>query len=586
MKGLMMIFKKNYLLLIVGLLVLFFYSGSLNAKEAEVIKMTERESFKTFENFYRYLRYRYYRDVEPAELINQAIKSIIRDQLDPHSYYYEDKGSISNLMIHTKGEYGGLGTRVSMQDGLLTIISPMYNSPAIKAGILPGDQIIKIDGVSTKGTSLDELVNTLRGQIGTEVTLTIKRGDEPFFDITVIRDKIVVPSIPYYGVHDNVGYIHLVDFSKKTEGDLYQALTELKNQNVEGIIIDLRNNPGGLLDQAVKVVEMFVGADKVVVKTKGKTQQMYHEWLTEGEQIYNGKLAVLVNRGSASASEIVAGAIQDYDRGVVIGTNTFGKGSVQNILPLDLENQERMLKLTTSHYYIPSGRCIHKISDYGKRNKDEEKTNIDSLKKIVASQKNEKISTIDFEDSLFAEIVKEQNYQTLKGRTVKAGDGISPDIIVKDSLLSAFATFFRRKNAFFKFVVDYRKTHPEQERIEVNNTMYENFIQFCQDQEITYESPSQATLKKLKEEFTKENYSDSLQILSINIEKLLNEETKKYFEKNRSELEYLIKQQLALQIGGETAIYPLQFDNDPVFLKALEIIKNENEYSKILTANP
>ncbi len=574
--------RSKFLLFVLIIFVALFSDNPYNSFGQKNKYKDDIEALRLFETVYKQIKFRYYRDIDPYHVIYTAINAIIKNELDPHSYFYKDKKAFSNLKIQTEGEYGGLGMRVSMQDGWLTVVSPMFKSPALKAGIMSGDKIIKINGKSTKGYSLEELVEKLRGKVGTKVTITINRDGE-IFDITLVRDKIIVPSIPYYGVYKGVGYIHLVDFSKKTEGDLIKAINDLKKKNIKGIVLDLRNNPGGLLDQAIKVVAAFIGPDKLVVTTKSRYEQRYNEWKTNSEKIYDGKLVVLVNRGSASASEIVSGTIQDYDRGVIIGTNTFGKGSVQNIFPLDME-QNRILKLTTSHYYIPSGRCIHKITSYKKYYYDDDKKlDKDSLKALINTE-NERVSFINFEDSNFIEILKNKKYYTNHGREVHAGNGIEPDIIVKDALLSNFSAYFRRYNAYFKFAVEYRKKHPNG-KIDDEHKVVEEFKKFCNKHDYKYKSQSSKLITQLEKSLKDEKYSSDMFEMVKNLETKLQNENDKLFYTYKDEIIFLIKQQLLIQIKGEDAVYPLQFSEDPVLQKAVEIIKNDKEYNKILSAN-
>lgn len=302
-----------------------------------------------------YIRLNYVEDVSAKDLIYGALTGMLAS-LDPHSQFM-DPESFKEIKVETKGEFGGLGIEISIRDGLLTIISPLEDTPAHKAGIKPGDIIVKIDGASTKNITLLDAVKKLRGKPGTEVALTILREEEgKILEFKVTRDIIKIESIKEATIlEDKIGYIRLTEFQEKTPKDLKAALKKLKQDGMDSLVLDLRNNPGGLLNVAVKVADEFISKDKTIVTTRGRKK--------EDEVIYKAKsiskddypMVVLVNGGSASASEILAGAIQDNRRGIIMGTKTFGKGSVQTVIPL---KDESALRLTTAEYFTPNGRAI------------------------------------------------------------------------------------------------------------------------------------------------------------------------------------------------------------------------------------
>ena len=299
----------------------------------------------------------YVKDVSDKELIQGAVNGMLQS-LDPHSSYLNED-QFKELQVETKGEFGGLGIEITLESGVLTIVSPIEDTPAFKEGLKPGDKIIKINGESTKNITLLSAVKQMRGPKGSKVTITVMReGWKKFKDFTITRDIIRVHSVKKEMLEPGYAYVRVVNFQENTDGDLSAAIQELGGEeNIKGIILDLRNNPGGLLDQAVQVTNLFID-NGMIVYTDGraKDQQIERRATTSGKK-YKYKVAVLINEGSASASEIVAGALQDYDRALVLGTKSFGKASVQTIIPLE---NGAGLRLTTAYYYTPKGRHIQK----------------------------------------------------------------------------------------------------------------------------------------------------------------------------------------------------------------------------------
>lgn len=293
----------------------------------------------------------------PKDLIYGALKGML-SSLDPHSQFL-DPDSYKEIKVETKGQFGGIGIEISIRDGLLTVIAPIDDTPAFKAGLKAGDRIVKIDGKSTKDITLQDAVKKLRGDPGTEVKLTILREKEKkILDFAIVRDIIKIKSIKEaLFIEDKIAYIRLSEFQENTPQDLEQQLNNLEKGGMDALIIDLRNNPGGLLSVAVEVADKFLPKDVLIVSTKGRAQRQDSQFKSTGRSIHlNFPLIVLVDNGSASASEIVAGAIKDHKRGIILGTKTFGKGSVQTVIPL---RDGSALRLTTSKYYTPSGYTIH-----------------------------------------------------------------------------------------------------------------------------------------------------------------------------------------------------------------------------------
>lgn len=313
------------------------------------------EQLKIFSEILSLVESNYVEDVDPKSLIEGAIRGMVKT-LDPHSSYLNAE-SFKAMQVETSGKFGGLGIEISMRGGVLTVVSPIEDTPAWKEGVLAGDKIIKIEGESTLDMTLTEAVTHMRGERGKPITITIYRESvEAPFDVTIVRDIISVQSVKHKIYEDSVGYISIRSFTKTTSGDLDKALAYLEEKGISKLILDLRNNPGGLLNQAVEVSDRFLEGENLIVYTKGRSDEQNMRFTTrEDIKRVTFPMVILVNGGSASASEIVSGALQDLGRAVILGTKTFGKGSVQTIIPL---SDQSALRLTTARYYTPSGRVI------------------------------------------------------------------------------------------------------------------------------------------------------------------------------------------------------------------------------------
>lgn len=329
----------------------------LNRNLLENVDAGENEHYqriKTFAETLSLVKKNYVEEVDEKDLVYGAIKGML-NSLDPHSSFLPPE-HFKEMQIETKGEFGGLGIQIGIKDKILTIIAPIDDTPAFKAGVKAGDKIIKIDGESTKDISLHDAVTKLRGPKGTPVTITIFReGLEKPLDIKIVRDIIKLKSVKHKIIDETIGYIKLTQFQQKTASDLRNALEEIDKKNINALILDLRNNPGGLLNGAVDVSSLFLPPEKLVVYIKGRSGEKTEFKTAKGNRHFDYPMIVLVNQGSASASEIVAGALQDWEQAVILGTQTFGKGSVQTVIPL---SDGSALRLTTARYYTPKDRSI------------------------------------------------------------------------------------------------------------------------------------------------------------------------------------------------------------------------------------
>jgi len=469
----------------------------------------------TFVEVLNKIEQNYVDPVEPSRLVAGAVRGMLRN-LDPYSQYLDAKG-FSNLKNTTQGAFGGIGVVVSVRENYPTVISPIEGSPAWLAGLRSGDQIVKIDGQSSAGFSIDEAAGKLRGPEGTQVTLTVRReGDTEERDVTLERKIIVTHSVPYsFVVGSGVGYVRLSSFSEKSGAELGAALESLRRDGARGVVLDLRQNPGGLLEQAVDVAEQFLPKGTLVVQTRGRIRgQDQRYYATESGAERHWPLVVLVDNGSASASEIVAGALQDLDRALVIGRTTFGKGSVQSVFPL--RGNSAALKLTTALYYTPSGRSIHRaVHDTVAREEDE-----DAGEEPAAPR-----------DSTPA-----PRFRTSGGRTVYGGGGITPDIVVLADSLPPLSLAVERRGLPFRFANRWVNTHPDA-RLEASlpEEMWRQFTDFLAAEKVAFDAQKQGA--------------------------------------ERAVLQRGLRRELARRLTGDAAAARVALEGDVVFARALEVVR-------------
>ncbi|UCF64913.1 MAG: S41 family peptidase [bacterium] len=502
----------------------------------------------------------YVDEVDPEGLSKSAIHGIV-EELDPYTVFFEKKGS-EQLDVITKGKYGGLGMEISKQKGNITVISPIDNTPAQRAGIRAGDIIKKIGDEETEQMTLEEASGKLRGQAGTEVTLELKRpGLSDPIKLTLIREDIVIKDVSYAGfVEPGTAFLRLSSFSDKAAGELKEAIRQLeKESKIERVILDLRGNPGGLLASAVEVGNVFLPKGELIVETRG-THERESKFNTPQNAILGDvPLVVLVDGGSASASEIVAGAIQDLDRGVIIGSRTFGKGLVQQVYPVDKVN-DAFLKITTAKYYIPSGRCIQK-EDY-KRNK-EVFTNM--------------ADTADFNNH--------KKYLTRNGRTVFGGGGISPDIEVDTPEMDQYIIALWVQGHFFNFAVDYLADHPDtrvNNGFQVTEKMIQDFKDYLEQKDMDFDIEGESKLEEFLELARKEEYSeDMIDLVIVALQKLQQEKTVQ-FEKHTAEIKQALETEFAEKLGGSAARIATLLKYDETVDSAKQVLKQPQEYQQIL----
>lgn len=502
----------------------------------------------------------YVDELDPEGLSRSAINGML-EEFDPYTVFYEDPGSESLRMI-TSGKYGGVGMEIGSQNGKITVMAPMDGTPAKSAGVQSGDVITKIDGESTKNLSLEEASHKLRGKIGTKVTIEFERPlmEEPVV-LTLTREEIIINDVTFSEfIEPGTAFIRLSRFSDKAGSELKDAIRELRSEGeINMVILDLRGNPGGLLSAAVEVADVFLEPDQLVVSTRGAHESESKFYTQEDPLLPTQKLAVLIDEYSASAAEIVAGAIQDLDRGVLVGNRSFGKGLVQKVYPIDKVTQS-YLKVTTAKYYIPSGRSIQK-EDY-KQNKDIFTNMADSV-----------------------EYDKKIKYYTKNGRIVHGGGGIKPDIEISEEDLDRMLVSLSARGYLFRFTVDFLSKHPEMKTapsIQVTDAMLSDFIANIEKEDNHIEMEGEKELNEFLDIAEKKHYNSDLKdLVSVALQKLETQKSHVY-ERNKKEIREMLEMEFAERLGGSKARIRSSLAYDVQAQKALELLHNSDVYNQTL----
>ena len=534
-------------------LVVLISSFSFTDSYFEVAK-----NLDIFTTVYRELNNYYVDETDPGKLMKTAIDKMLKS-LDPYTNYIPES-EIEDFKFMTTGQYGGIGAVITKRKDFVFISEPYEGFPAQKAGLMAGDKILKIDGESAKGKNTEEVSKALKGQPNTEVELLIERPyEEKAFTVNFKRQKISVKSVPFYSfIDDGIGYIKLRSFTRDCSQDVKNALLALKKKGeLRGLILDLRNNPGGLLNESVSIVNLFVEKGQEVVSTKGKIKS----W----DKIYKAYKApvdlktpiiVLINQSSASASEIVAGAIQDLDRGVVIGQRSFGKGLVQQTKKLSYNAQ---LKLTVAKYYIPSGRCIQAL-DYSNRNDD------GSVGKVP--------------DSLMTA------FKTKNGRTVFDGGGIKPDIQVEQDDLSNLIISLIRERLFFDYATLYKYKNSSIDSVfRISDNDFASFKDFLSDKSYDYKTETEKAIEALKTTSEKENYFNLLepQYLDLFDEFELNK--KNDLDRNKQIINEILSEEISSRYYYQEGRIRTSIEYDKEIKEAIKHLKQKDLYNSILSSS-
>ena len=492
-----------------------------------------------------------YADRLDTEKFTKTVINNILDGLDPYTVYMEDDEK-EGLDLLTKGKYGGVGINLGERDKKLTVISPIDNSPAKQKGIIAGDVILKIDGSSTEEMSLDDAASHIRGPKGTDVTLSIKRfGNEQLIDFVLTRADITVKDVPYAGMlDDETGYIRLMRFSKNSGPEMRSSIMNLQRDNARRIIIDLRDNPGGLLQSAIEILDMLIPKGDLLLSTKGRLPEANKQYTARKKPVVEDdiKIAILINEGSASASEIIAGAVQDLDRGVIVGTPSFGKGLVQSVYGMD-GSGKRSLKVTTAKYYIPSGRLIQKP---GYINEE----------LVVRDEK---------EDTLFF---------TVGGRAVKGGGGITPDYEVKMPKSTPLLQECWRKGLFFSFAQERQHKYDNYEDALIDLDLINDFKVFIDGHELDLTTDGE---KQFQQARTKLTALDSTNLDLTHafdfVETFIIDWEATLFKTEKDDLRRRLLLTLAGIMEGSEFRVEESIKDDPVVIKAKEILQDPVAYS-------
>ena len=544
--------RNGIIVAIVLITVAFFSFKSGDDRNFQIAK-----NLDIFNSIVKELDMFYVDTIDPNKTIREGIDNMLYS-LDPYTVYYPENDQ-DELEMMVKGSYGGIGSliRYNPKSKYTVIAEPYEGMPAAESGLKAGDLLLEIDGKDLKGNS--DVSTLLRGQVGTSFKLKVQRpGVKEPLEFNIVRRSIQMPTIPYYGVMDGqVGYINLSSFSGNPSKDFKKACLDLKKQGITSLVIDLRNNGGGLLDQAVEIVNMFVPRGKTIVTTKGKIKQASNTYKTLREPLDTDiPIAVLVNSGTASSSEILSGSLQDLDRAVIVGNRTYGKGLVQ--VPRSLPYGGN-LKITTSKYYIPSGRCVQAI-DYAHRNED------GSVARIPDS-----LTTV---------------FHTAAGREVRDGGGVSPDIEVKQERLPNILFYLVRDNLIFDYATDYCLKHPaiaSAKEFELTDADYEEFKNKVKGADFKYDQQSEKILNTLKEAAEFEGYmkdaSDEFKALENKLKHNLDRDLD-YFSKD---IKKMIAEEIIKRYYYQEGAIIQQLKDDKDLDEAVKVLTNPERYQQILS---
>ncbi|NMM47259.1 S41 family peptidase [Marinigracilibium pacificum] len=546
--------KVKYLLFTVLLLAVGLVSFRPNNTYFEIQK-----NLDIFATLYKELNTYYVDEITPGTAIKTGIDAML-SSLDPYTNYIPEE-AIEEYRTQTTGQYGGIGAVVGNRDGKSIIIMPFEESPATTAGLKAGDVILAVNGVNIEGKSHDQVSTLLKGEIGKMITLKINRyGVDKPFDVDVERQKIKVENVPYFGmINSSVGFVKLTDFTEGAGREVRAAVETLRDRGAESVILDLRGNPGGLLNEAVNVASVFIPKFSEVVTTKGRIEEWNQTYKTLDMPVdIEMPVAVLTDNMSASASEIVAGVIQDYDRGVLVGARTFGKGLVQTTRRLSYNGQ---LKITTAKYYIPSGRCIQAI-DYSHRNSDGTPGTIpDSLR---------------------------QAFKTENGRIVYDGKGIKPDLLVEEESYAPITRSLLEKSLLFDYATEYSYKNPEVKNpvsFKLSDSEYQDFSNWLKTKEYDYVTGVEKSIDELKFYAQKERYYEAISSELKDLEKLVIHNKEADLQTFKPQIKELLEKEIVSRSTFQRGAIEAEFDNDPQVIAAVKILGNTKAYSEILQGN-
>lgn len=540
-----------------GIAVLAILVASLSFSSYTESYFEVSKNLDIFATLFRELNIYYVDDADPGELMKTGIDAML-ESLDPYTNYIPES-RMEDYKMMTTGQYGGIGALIQTRKDKVMISEPYKGFGADKAGLIAGDKILKIDGISALGKTSDEIREFLLGQPGTTVELVIERPgtDDPITKV-VTREEVKIKDVPYHAImKEGVGYLRLTGFTESASREVKEALTDLKAKGAKSIVLDLRGNGGGLLTESVNIVNFFVNKGTPVVHTKGKIKDWDKSYKALNNPIDTEiPLVVLINGSSASASEIVSGSLQDNDRAVIMGSRSFGKGLVQNVRPLSYNSK---LKITVAKYYTPSGRCIQKL-DYSHKNTD---------------GKAEEVP-----DSLITE------FKTLHSkRPVFDGKGVAPDIKVEGLPLSDISAVLLVKNLIFDYATEYRLKHneiPSVKDFSLTDDGYKDFVAFLSDKDYQYTTQSESLLKKLEKAAQEDKYFEDVKVEYEALQAKLSHNKKEDLTTFKDEIKQILENEIVSRYYYQEGQAELSLKYDPVIEEAIKMLGDSVKYQSVL----
>jgi carboxyl-terminal processing protease len=532
------------------ILLVGFQAAKAQSNGFEVLKNLE-----IMDQVYEHLDLYFVDEPQLGKLSKTSIDAMLKE-LDPYTVYYHES-NIEDYRLMTTGQYGGIGALIRRMGDDTYIAEPYEGNPAEKSGLKAGDKIISIDGKDMHKKSSDEVSTALKGPKGTTIKVEVERLNEGKKTISITRDEIKLPDVPYFGMVDKeIGYVKLNSFTQTAASDVRSAIEKLKKEGMSKLVLDLRDNGGGLLIEAVKIVNFFVPKNTVVVSTKGRVKEENRVYTTLEEPIDTEiPLAVLVDGGSASASEIVAGSLQDLDRAVVLGQTSYGKGLVQRTYDMKYGSK---IKVTIAKYYTPSGRCVQRLEYYDKETGEKPKEIADSLVK---------------------------SFQTKNGRKVIDGRGIEPDVKVELEDLSRLSAMLLTKNLIFNYATEFNSknnTISKPEEFKLSDSQYEEFKAFALKDEFNYTTASEEALKKMKETAEKEGYFNEVKSEYEAMMTKVTPSKSRDLDKFKEEISQMLENEIVSRYYFQKGRTINSFRYDNVLLKAKDVLGNSKEYNTIL----
>ncbi len=535
------------------LLILLVVGLALAPQKADIYFLIKK-NFSIFSKTYENVALEYVDEVDPEKLMRTGLEAML-ETLDPYTVVY-DEAQNEQAEILSRGNYAGIGVEAGYRDGKVVIIAPQEDGPADRKGIRAGDEIIAIDGISTQNLQPDEVQTLTVGEVGSSVVLTIRRfGVEQDLDFELKRERIEVKNVTYSGYigeTSDVGYIRLSQFGDQSAEEVRLALLDLTSKKeISGFVFDLRDNPGGILQEAVAIIDKFVEPGLTVVENRGRIAEYNEVFKTREPVMFSKPVVVLMNGGSASASEVVAGALQDLDRAVILGERSFGKGLVQIVKPLPYNTS---MKITIARYYIPSGRSIQSI-DYTHENRNSGVVKRDSTNRV---------------------------YKTRNGRKVFDGRGIEPDLKVEEKTRSLLQVALLQKGMYFDFATQYQAKHPNADMSKLPDGIFDEFLEFLDQAEFDYLTDGERILEVLKSELS------SVSGVDENIERLQNlvsADKKEQFKKERSMIEESLYLEVLSRYKGQKSRTIAELDRDPQLKAAIDLIHSPRDIQSLLGGN-